>query len=70
MILDFQNSQYISEAGSDETEWIRRFKERQSTNHWLTEYDVEAEFQNKLALEKTWAQLEPNDGNGISEARL
>ena len=58
MTLDIQDAKYIAQAGVDEREWIRRFRERTSLNHWLTEHDVEIEFQRVLAAESLWSTPE------------
>jgi salicylate hydroxylase len=62
MTLDRNESAYLAEA-EDEEEWIRRFKERHSNQIWLTEHDVEAEFQKTLAGEAHWlSQIEAAKG--------
>jgi salicylate hydroxylase len=48
MALDVEDSKFVAAAGEDEAEWIRRFKERNPENQWLTEHDVELEVQKAI----------------------
>ncbi|KAK3319396.1 salicylate hydroxylase [Apodospora peruviana] len=55
MAVDVVNAGYVRQAGGrDEDEWIRRFRERNAENQWLTEHDVELEVQMAVMGETLW----------------
>jgi salicylate hydroxylase len=56
MTLDVKEGAYLAEAGSDEEEWMRRFRERYKSQAWMKEHDVEAEFVKTLAAEPLWSR--------------
>ncbi len=48
MGLDVEDAKFVAAAREDEAEWIRRFKERNPENQWLTEHDTELELQKAI----------------------
>jgi salicylate hydroxylase len=48
MALDGQDARYIAAAAADDKEWKRRFVERNPSNNWLTEHDVELDVQDAI----------------------
>lgn len=70
MSIDRIDAAFVAEASDREEEWIRRFKDRASLNHWLTEHDVELEFQNVQAQASCWSTEKQRPVVGQSEPRL
>lgn len=66
MSIDPLDKEYIAAAGDDEDEWIRRFKERNTESHWLTDHDVELEVQRVIAGYRT----ERTSDQPLTRARL
>ncbi|KAI1626798.1 salicylate hydroxylase [Exophiala viscosa] len=50
--LDKLDTAYVAAAGSDEKEWIRRYRERFTINWWILEHDVDAKWQEVEAMER------------------
>lgn len=50
--MDKLDTAYVSAAGSDEKEWIRRYRERFTINWWILEHDVDAKWQEIEAMER------------------
>ncbi|KAK4937279.1 hypothetical protein LTR10_022036 [Elasticomyces elasticus] len=50
--LDKLDTGYVAAAGSDEKEWIRRYRERFTINWWILEHDVDAKWQEVEAMER------------------
>lgn len=50
--MDKLDTAYVAAAGSDEKEWIRRYRERFTINWWILEHDVDAKWQEIETMER------------------